>query len=335
MLSVDFSDFSGAWNKVNGHKALDMRRSDLLKSLIVVGYPSRRRSFQSVGILRARMFSNLVQAYVSPQIKTTQHFKNLEASEKTSITFLLAEGLTHFVATTELEVLHLVHVGGLPSTTLGSGGPITAKHSKFTLKGYTIAAKTRPDFVGRHLNGLYSIFESKGRTSKISSALISKALSQVVSISSVNANAPVLAVAACFSLLSSEFKGEVVDPVLSGEPSSLDFDPMEEIYAAYQIFLDDKNIAQHRIVSSDRVSVQIDPGLSLCIDRGVYDRLPRQTYFDGSSRIAERKDRTEAADKFCAYLQEREKDFSQMRVGGRRIDRSGIFVEAPPEFDEK
>jgi hypothetical protein len=151
-------NFSGRFKKLNGTVALTATRADIIRSLLTVGYPSRRAAVRVVGRWRERMLVAMATGYLDNALNTTLYFRNLEQSEKVGVSFLLGEAFTHWYAQDRMKIEYLVHVGGLSSCTWTSPTtPLTPK------TGASLpAAKSRPDFIGIRRTESH-VFESKGR----------------------------------------------------------------------------------------------------------------------------------------------------------------------------
>lgn len=102
-------------------------KREFTKSLITVGYPSKRKARTTVGIWRARMLKNMVAGYLNDNLSLTNYFVNLEGSEKATVSFLFAQALTHWFAQNHMNIYYLVHVIGADESYDSSGAMVTLK----------------------------------------------------------------------------------------------------------------------------------------------------------------------------------------------------------------
>ena len=145
--NVTSVNFSGRFKKLNGTVALTATRADIIRSLLTVGYPSRRAAVRVVGRWREQMLVAMATGYLDNALNTTLYFRNLEQSEKVGVSFLLGEAFTHWYAQDRMKIEYLVHVAGLSSCSWTS--PTTPLAPKTGAS--PPAAKSRPDFIGiRH-----------------------------------------------------------------------------------------------------------------------------------------------------------------------------------------
>jgi hypothetical protein len=106
---VGASNFTGAFAALNGSKDITATRADIIRSLLTVGYPSRKKALRKVGPWRVRMLSAMAYGYLDRALTTTQYFRNLEQTEKVGVSFLLGEAFTHWFAQDRMGVEFLVH----------------------------------------------------------------------------------------------------------------------------------------------------------------------------------------------------------------------------------
>jgi hypothetical protein len=201
-VQVYSKNFSGPFSLLNGSALLTATRSDIIRSLLTVGYPSRRAALTKVGAWRERMLVAMATGYLSRSLRTTRYFQNLEQTEKVGVSFLLGEAFTHRYAQNQMSIPILVHVAGLstckwvtPSAWIppkpGASAP---------------SPKSRPDFIGISRHDQH-VFESKGRTRRPSKAVVGKALGQVSAIHSINGKRPKTRCASFFMLRESGAEG--------------------------------------------------------------------------------------------------------------------------------
>jgi hypothetical protein len=68
--------------------------------------------------LAVNLLKAMIEGYLDSNLHPTAYYLALEPSERVSMTFLIAQGLTHWVADYYMRVpilMHLVNQSGLPS----------------------------------------------------------------------------------------------------------------------------------------------------------------------------------------------------------------------------
>lgn len=227
--------FSGPFLGLNGYTSLSATRADIIRSMVTVGYPSKRAAVAVAGPWRARMLTAMVKGYLDPWLKTTAYFRALEQSEKVGVSFLLGEAFTHWFAQSRMGIPHLAHVAGVPSCVWG--GP--SAHTPPKAGAATPAPKSRPDFIGIHRDERH-VFESKGRERRPSDAVAGKALGQASALRSVDGKSPTTRNACFFMFKASGAEGKVIDPPSDKDGIGVKFDTLEAIQRAYAFFLDQR-----------------------------------------------------------------------------------------------
>lgn len=114
------SQFTGAFAKLNGSTDINATRADIIRSLLTVGYPSRKKAILKVGLWRTRMLSAMAYGYLDRKLRTTEYFRNLEQTEKVGVSFLLGQAFTHWFAQDRMGIEFLEHVAGFKSITWGT-----------------------------------------------------------------------------------------------------------------------------------------------------------------------------------------------------------------------
>ena len=203
---LTLSRFSGRFGSLNGTLTLTATRADFIRSLLTVGYPSRRAAIRTVGRWREEMLVAMATGYLDHNLHTTTYFRNLEQTEKAAVSFLFGEAFTHWCAQDRMNIEYLVHVAGLRSCTWGAATtPVTPKPGALPP-----APKSRPDFIGIRRTERH-VFESKGRIRRPSTATVNKALGQVSALHSINGRPPTTRCASFFMMKASGPEGKVVD----------------------------------------------------------------------------------------------------------------------------
>lgn len=262
---VSVSGFTGIYTGLNGTLPLTARRRDVIRSLLTVGYRSRRAATKRVGKWRARLLVALAKGYLEHDLRTTRYFRALEQTEKVGVSFLLGEAFTHWFAQKHLSLYYVIHVCDLKSGGLASAGTLSLKSG-----GTPPGAKSRPDFIGFNSTERH-IFESKGRQRRPSAGAWAKALGQVSAIASINGAVPTTRCATYLVLKASGAEGYVVDPERDEEIEgySASFSEFEALEHAYAIFFDDE-VGELVEVRPGLVGKQIDDDAYFAIDQDVY-----------------------------------------------------------------
>ncbi|MGV1767550.1 MULTISPECIES: hypothetical protein [Rhizobium/Agrobacterium group] len=196
-VTVTSANFSGRFTALNGTKTLPATHADIIRSLLTVGYPSRRAAVRTVGPWREKMLVAMATGY----------FRSLEQSEKVGVSFLFGEAFTHWYAQSQMSVQYLVHVAGLASCRWGSPtAPVAPKAG-----AAPPPPKSRPDFIGIKRRERH-VFESKGRIRATAASTVAKALGQVSALHTVNGRAPTTRCANFFMFKAGGAEGRVLDP---------------------------------------------------------------------------------------------------------------------------
>lgn len=286
--------------------------ADICRSMLVVGYPSRKSAQTIGGLWRAALLDSMVQGYVSPNLKPTSYFDNLEQSERGAMSFLLSQAFTHLAATQCLGARYLVHVQALakkPTWTIG----IATNAAK--APGLT---KSRPDFIGRTKSRGHIVFETKGRTGGITQALQAKALGQAAKISSINGKPPIALVASCFSFArKKQIKGVLVDPPAAAKAYDLKFSDAAAVCKAYSFFLEPTVSPLLRSKYRRFQTITLADGIEYGIESNVLKAL----------RQLQQNLRQETSDEaVLEALDKNDEIRMNQRESGRSIGNDGIYV---------
>jgi hypothetical protein len=270
--------FSGGFLPLNGSAQITATRPDIIRSLLTVGYPSRKAAIKSVGRWREKLLVAMASGYLDPTLGTTRYFRNLEQSEKVGVSFLLGEAFTHWYAQDRMRVEFLVHVAGLTSCTWSSVGVA----APLKTGAMPPSDKSRPDFIGIRRAESH-VFESKGRIRKPSAATVAKGLGQVSKLQAVNGVAPTTRCATFFMLREAGAEGRVIDPPSASDGLAVTFDRRDALAKTYSFFLDIEPRDLSDEVGEGFVGREIDDGVFFALDRKIFD-IMRETPDDPTMR---------------------------------------------------
>jgi hypothetical protein len=279
MGEVVVSQFTGAFATLNGSTDITASRADIIRSLLTVGYPSRKKAIRTVGPWRIRMLSAMAYGYLDRALRTTQYFRNLEQTEKVGASFLFGQAFTHWFAQDRMDIPFLLHVAGLPSTTWTSSSAAVTPKTGATAP----SPKSRPDFVGMKKAESH-VFESKGRIRRPAPSAVGKALGQVSALRSINGTQPTTRCATFFMLKSSGAEGQVIDPEGDAVGVEVKFDEWEMVAQAYAFFLDGGNVDLADAAGEGYVGREIDDRVYFAIDKKVLSAAAGQDPASPSER---------------------------------------------------
>ncbi len=325
--NVESANFSGRFVRLNGTGPLAASRPDIIRSLLTVGYPSRKAAVSVVGRWRERMLVAMATGYLDLALNTTPYFRNLEQTEKVGVSFLLGEAFTHWYAQTKMSVEYLVHVAGLSTCSW-----VTPSASLAVKSGASPPSpKSRPDFIGIRRRERH-VFESKGRIRRPSPATVAKALGQVSALHSINGKRPTTRCASFFMLKAGGTEGRVVDPPASSDGIGVVFDERDAIAKAYAFFLDGPTSDLSDQVGEGYLGREIEAGVFFGIDKHVLAAIAERP----ASQVGRRRRVAEIfgvlAGRAQAYESRRDRTTSpgfdgtilvDVRTGAARRGRSG------------
>jgi hypothetical protein len=261
---VEATKFAGRFSALNGIRTLPASRADIIRSLITVGYPSRKVAVKTVGRWRERMLLAMATGYLYPNLRTTRYFRSLEQTEKVGVSFLLGEAFTHWYAERYMNIEYLVHVAGVRGCEW-----VTPKKALAPKAGAALPApKSRPDFIGIRRTERH-VFESKGRQRQPSLSAEAKALGQVSTLTTVNGKKPLTRCATFFMLKASGAEGRVIDPPEEGSRVGVVFDERDAIAKAYSFFLDGPAVSLADQIGPGYVGREIEKDVFFGIDKNV------------------------------------------------------------------
>lgn len=297
---VEATQFTGRFSALNGIKTLGATRADIIRSLLTVGYPSRKVAVKVVGRWRERMLSAMATGYLTPNLRTTRYFRSLEQTEKVGVSFLLGEAFTHWYAQQHMNIEYLVHVAGVKDCQW-----VTPKKKSAPKAGATPPSpKSRPDFIGIRSTERH-VFESKGRQRNPSASAEAKALGQVSTLISVNGKKPTTRCATFFMLTATGADGKVIDPPEDGPRIGVVFDERDAIAKAYSFFLDGPVDLLPDDIGPGYVGREIEKGIFFGIDKPVFKAISERP---GSARARRARVR-----EIFSILSERQQDYEARR----------------------
>jgi hypothetical protein len=313
---VEATKFSGRFSALNGIRTLPASRTDIIRSLITVGYPSRKVAVKTVGRWRERMLLAMATGYLYPNLRTTRYFRSLEQTEKVGVSFLLGEAFTHWYAERYMNIEYLVHVAGVR----GCEWVTPKKTLKPKAGAATPAPKSRPDFIGIRRTEKH-VFESKGRQRQPSLSAEAKALGQVSTLISVNGKKPLTRCATFFMLKASGAEGKVIDPPEEGPRIGVVFDERDAIAKAYSFFLDGPVASLPDDIGPGYVGREIEKGVFFGIDKLVLKAISERPPSARSRRARVREIFSILADRQQEYETRRGDNVSPGRDGTLLVDR--------------
>lgn len=167
--------FPKSYNISSGH--LYFSWGDLLWATITVGRPSFISAFQhgnwSIYEAVSRVSTikmALGKSSYDQHLYKTSTFKDLDATEKGFVSYSIGMVFCKLFASKLLETPWLLHLDAF----------------KNQLAVGMLAGRSKPDFIGQDIKGLWHAFEAKGRSSGIGNDNGQKAKSQALRITSVN-----------------------------------------------------------------------------------------------------------------------------------------------------
>jgi hypothetical protein len=310
---VEATKFTGRFSALNGIKTLSATRADIIRSLLTVGYPSRKVAVRVVGRWRERMLLAMATGYLDQNLRTTPYFRNLEQTEKVGVSFLLGEAFTHWYAERCMNMEYLVHVAGVADC-------------KWVMRPKAVApkagaappsTKSRPDFIGIRRTERH-VFESKGRQRKPSGSAEAKALGQVSALSSINGKKPTTRCATFFMLKATGAEGKVVDPSEEGARIGVVFDERDAMAKAYSFFLDGPTVS---------LADQIGPGyVGREIERDVFFGIDKKVLAAVAERPVSARARRARAEEIFSILSGRQQVYEARRSDNESPGRDGTLL---------
>lgn len=174
-----------------GEKTLQFTVPQLMWAAITVG----RANFLDVMsqgvyshyeiLYRAAMIvANLGVDTKNDQLIKSSAYKSLDPSEKGAVSYFLSLAMTKLIASRLLDIHWLLHVDVYKNQFRREGRPIAFGSSR-----------SKPDLIGRHANGNWAVFESKGRTHGLTNETLARAKEQTRNLHRIGNRAPTLRIA--------------------------------------------------------------------------------------------------------------------------------------------
>lgn len=311
--TVISTGFTGTYAHLNGNVPMTASRTDLIRSLLTVGYRSRKAAAHAVGPWRERMLVAMATGFLTQVLRTRQFYRNLEQTEKRGYSFLFGEAFTHWYAQNFMQIPYLLHVDGLTSCVWGSSKtPAVMKAGAG--QG---SPKSRPDFIG--IDNMSShVFESKGCSRAPQNATKKKALAQVSMLHHVNGVSPVTRCATFFMLKAKQTDGLIIDPPSSQLGVNVAFDRLEAIKAYYSFFFERELFDLPDERHEGFIGREVEESVDFCIDRKVVHLLKQEPRdYDGRQALVE---------EIFTTLKNRQILYDERRVRSTSIGIDGLMV---------
>jgi hypothetical protein len=161
------------------------------------------------------------------------------------------------------------------------------------------------------------LFESKGRSTSISSSLIATALAQASMITAINGQRPLTRVAACFVFKSSGISGRIQDPDPAPTGLKLEFDEIIAATKAYAFFLDPDVRDSLSALIPGFQCVALDDGVVYGIDSHILPQLDGLRTLRGDNRTIE---------PLLAFLDQRQAAYAVRRDNQTSVGAEGIIL---------
>jgi hypothetical protein len=320
---VEATKFKGRFRTLNGVTPLDATRADIIRSLLTVGYPSRKEAVKVVGRWRERMLVAMATGYLDRGLRTTRYFRSLEQTEKVGVSFLLGEAFTHWYAQRHMDIEYLVHVAGVPGCKWVAPKKVVARKAGATPP----PLKSRPDFIGirraeRH------VFESKGRLRRPAASAIAKALGQVSALVSINGRKPTTRCATFFMLKAGGAEGKVIDPAEEEAQVGVVFDEFDAIAKAYSFFLDRPTVDLPDEIAPGYVGREIEKDVFFGLDKVIFRAVSERPISARSRRARVRN--------IFALLSARQQVYKARRGANESSGRDGtLLVDRRPRSEHR
>jgi hypothetical protein len=231
VIKVIANNYGGQFTHINGTTDEQISSFDIFRSFLTVGaigwfglvhYYGWRGLWIRIG--ESLIMPGFVEMRNGLCLKSPAFDRRIQ-SDKTAVTYCLGMAFTKFAAARRLMVPWLCHVDRLLDQ-----GVLTL----------TAGTNQRGDLLGMDRNGLWHVFEAKGRSSKERSSLIKTAKAQASRIKSINGTTPSTASASIIRLFTKPISVELIDPMQQehNRETSWNIDPPEYFSAYYHPFIE-------------------------------------------------------------------------------------------------
>lgn len=175
-IDIELTGFTGSYAHLNGATTEFVGWSDIVRCIVTVGmvpntplFPADWKSFcKSVSLASMAL---CVLDSSGKDLQVSRLFKSLDPSEKSSFSYWLGMALLKFATESQLDVGWLMHVD-----------PLISSGDVALVPG----TRSRGDLVGADFPGMnWHVIESKGRSSRVRTALMTSAKIQAGNIASV------------------------------------------------------------------------------------------------------------------------------------------------------
>lgn len=209
-------------------------------------------------------------------------FVAMDASEKAVVTYVLGMSLAKLTAEERCQVPWLMHLGVYAGT---SPYPMSL-HAVYE------PGRSRPDLVGRTLDGRWAVFEAKGRTATPTEDVLVRAKNQTRQLSTINQSTPSWRLAAVASLGGSHLSLDLVDPTdAAPEAVALELNEdafVADYYSAFVRLLRDGSVGFLPNGKRYRATQLSSLDASVGLQADVFDAIAESETLDGLSKtIAE------------------------------------------------
>lgn len=177
-MQLQFERFQNKYSYLNGNKNMSIRRIDLCRHTMQVGYKNKT-SFTSASLYKHFELFFMVMAnvdYINGELKLKNAYFDLDQSEKVCVSYQLGQGLTKSVAEKYFNIPWVAHVKTMKNMNYQfiSGG------NKKIIIDPNQNNGIEPDLIGFDRRCNAHLFESKGSSSpNMTNKTVQKAINQV------------------------------------------------------------------------------------------------------------------------------------------------------------
>ncbi len=241
-MVLQFRKYQNEYSGLNGHKNMHIRRIDLCRHTMQVGYKNKS-SFLNTSLYKHLELFFMVMAnvnYVDGELMLNDEYSKLDQSEKAGISYQLGQGLTKAVAEKYFNVPWVAHIKTMKNMNYNfiHGGTTKIIIDPNEHRG------VEPDLIGFDKGGNAHLFESKGSSSReMQNNTKQKAINQVSNyvyfIDPSGCTQNFVTRNACLFNFTPVFHGLVIDPPIDGENQD-SIGLLHCLYNYYYHFLDNR-----------------------------------------------------------------------------------------------